>query len=458
MEINGQGCHGAAQRRMSMNYQRQLKWIVPPLIVISMLFWYMGRETLPGVIRIAAGQSHGHYDAFARALEVPYWEETGRGLEVLSTTGSVANGHALRAHKADFAIMQAGAAEMDGLAALVPLFPEVVYMVVRKDLDDVRQFSDLQGKRLILGPDGSGMRMAAEDLLRHYGLTLTPHEFEHGAFALLKDHEEIDGAIVTTGFPSEILDEVLQTGAFKLLPVVGEALAHKHAYFTACTIPAGAFAHGKLPETTIQAVSTRAFLAVEKDAPEVLVTEVLDAIYNHDLSVAVPSLIAMEDAARWRIFPMHKASRAYFEPYKGIDLIAKFMGSLAGAKELLFSLVAGFYLLWQRRSYLREKDVERRVKTQRDMLDAFLEKTFEVERKQMDETDPVLLKRYLDEVTRTKLEALEELTHKELMGDRRFLIFLSQCANLSRKVESKLLRYVETEQNKAPDDNKERQE
>ena len=45
---------------------------------------------------------------------------------------------------------------------------------------------------------------------------------------------------------------------------------------------------------------------------------------------------------------------------------------------------------------------------------------------------------FLDHVTRIKLEAIEELTHQDLRGDQTFAIFLSQCGNLSSKLQSKI--------------------
>ena len=43
-----------------------------------------------------------------------------------------------------------------------------------------------------------------------------------------------------------------------------------------------------------------------------------------------------------------------------------------------------------------------------------------------------------DQVALLKLEALEKLTHEDLRGNRMFLIFLTQCANLISKIQAKL--------------------
>ena len=62
----------------------------------------------------------------------------------------------------------------------------------------------------------------------------------------------------------------------------------------------------------------------------------------------------------------------------------------------------------------------------------------------MDCTDPARLESFLDEITLIKLKALEDLSHESLRGDPRFLIFLTQCANLIRKIQTKLLQQRST--------------
>jgi len=56
----------------------------------------------------------------------------------------------------------------------------------------------------------------------------------------------------------------------------------------------------------------------------------------------------------------------------------------------------------------------------------------------METTDAHRLEGYLDEITRIKLKALDELTHEDLRGDRMFLIFLMQCGNVINKIQSKI--------------------
>ncbi|MCH7995649.1 MAG: hypothetical protein IIB57_14560 [Planctomycetes bacterium] len=74
----------------------------------------------------------------------------------------------------------------------------------------------------------------------------------------------------------------------------------------------------------------------------------------------------------------------------------------------------------------------------KERLDDLLADTTRIERAQMDTVDTRELKNYLDEVTRIKLTALDELTHEDLRSDRMFLIFLMQCGNVINKIQAKI--------------------
>ena len=66
----------------------------------------------------------------------------------------------------------------------------------------------------------------------------------------------------------------------------------------------------------------------------------------------------------------------------------------------------------------------------------------------MGETDARRLQNSLDEVTRIKLEALRELTAESMGDERMFMVFLTQCDNLSRKIQAKIALYSTEEGDK----------
>ena len=96
------------------------------------------------------------------------------------------------------------------------------------------------------------------------------------------------------------------------------------------------------------------------------------------------------------------------------------------------------YLLWDRWRRLKEREHSRALDVMKERLDDLLADTTRIERAQMDTVDTRELKNYLDEVTRIKLTALDELTHEDLRSDRMFLIFLMQCGNVINKIQAKI--------------------
>jgi TRAP transporter TAXI family solute receptor len=408
-------------------------------VVLLIVVWFLTRPIVPNPIRIAAGKPGGLYDEFARALKGPLSLEEKYGVELLPTDGAVDNQELLWQGEADLAILQGGAVSMEGLAGVVPLYHEVVHVIARKGRG-IESVKDLIGKNIIIGPKNSGMRRAAQSLFEHYGLqTDCPPAY----FTELSVDATWDGAIVTTGLMNKDLRKLLHTGLFELIPIESHrALALRYPHFSSYTIPKGFFGEGPvIPPKDIHTIATMAFLAVHAEADAPLVTHTLDTLYNNDLTQTVPTLLSRSEAAQWRIFPMHPTSQGYFSPYKGLDVVANIVDALAGAKELLFALGAGLYLLWKRREYLQEQQKKEETDRQKDRLDNFLKRTLTVEEKQMDEKDPERLNQFLDDVTRIKLDALRILSTHQLRGDRTFLIFLTQCANLSRKIQSKIALY-----------------
>jgi hypothetical protein len=336
-------------------------------------------------------------------------------------------------------IAQGGAVDLAGLAVIAPLYPDVMHVVVRNDRG-ILHLNDLAGRRVILGAGGSGMRQSAEALLRHYGLREQVIEADVAYFAALPDDTSIDAAIITSGVLNPDLRRILGSGRFRLLPVPeADAIELISPYFRTVVIPRGLYREQPLvPEEPVPTLATTAFLVGHRDQSEVLTAELLAAIYEEGLRLRMPTLLTRQESRRWLDLPLHPMARRYFDPQDEIGQMAAIMESLAATKELLFALAAGLYLLWERWRRLKEKELQAELRLEKDHLDELLARTVEIEARQIGVTDPAVLRQMLDDVTRIKLQALEELTHEELRGDRSFLIFLTQCASLISKIQAKI--------------------
>ncbi len=432
-EIN----HGRTRLRTST----LRKVVVAALLVVllgSLVGWYLSRQTLPRVIRIATAAQGGLYYRFGTLLEPYLSAHTGRQVVILATRGSVENRELVLAGQADLAILQAGTVAIDGLGPIAPLYHDVVHVVVRDDRG-IAALGDLAGKKVAVGEQGSGMAISAAAVLDHYRLTSTtacPQYF----MALAKD-PSLDGAIVTSGLLNPDLCELLAGGGLSLLPVPGDqALAIKYPFFRLATIPRGIFHENPpLPGVDTRTVATTTFLAVGGDASDLLVTSVLQTLYDNHLEFVIPTLIRRSDAAQWNDLPLHPAARHFYQPFSGLGILANLMESLAALKELLFALGAGLYLAWLQWQRMKSREHAALLQAEKDRLDVFLSETIRIERAQQETEDVLRLRALLDEVTAIKLAALDELTHEELRGDQVFAIFLQQCAYLASAIQAKVV-------------------
>lgn len=417
-------------------------WLLLLLVCVFIVGWWVTRDKLPEEIRIASAREGGLYYKFAVEMGERLGKITGHRVHPLVTSGSVENLELLESGEADLAVVQAAALKTGEVARLAPLYREVCHIIARKD-SGVTRIDDLLGKELILGPEGSGYRCSACVVLSHFGIEPNNSSVSFEYFTALREREEAAGAIVTTGLLNPDLCRLLCTNEFTLLSLNdAEAMCVHHPFFSKYEIPRGIFSGAPhIPPEKVSTISSTAFLVARKDASNLLVKAVLKALYETDLKAKIPTLITKEEARARHVPMIHPAARSYYEPYAGLDVLSDFLESLSAFKELLFALLAGGYLGWNRWRQVKRKKGEEELRVMKERLDAFLEETMRIEEAQMDSTDVEELQGYLDDITRIKLRALNELTHEDLRGDQAFAIFLAQCANLIRKIQSKILTY-----------------
>jgi TRAP transporter TAXI family solute receptor len=419
------------------------RWVVLLLLVAgvgSVLTWFGARDPLPATIRIATGEPGGLYHHLASSLRDTLQERSGAAIELVTTRGSLENLALLSAGEVDLALLQATSVPFESAAVVAPLYPEFVHVIVRRG-GTLKSLGDLAGRRIVLGPQGSGMRESAKQLLAHYRINPDQVAANEGYFTALLEDATLEGAIVTTGIDNPDLARVLGSNRFVLLPVEdAEAISLRNSLFRPMTIPRGLYNEGPaLPATDLPTIATTAMLVARADAGDAVLRWTLECMYGSDSYSSLPLSIPKHEALAASPLPLHPVARTFLNPYEGLDTVTKMIEALSGIKELLFGLVAFGYLIWDQRRRLKQRASAQSVAFQKERLDAYLARTVAIERAQIHTTDVAELNEFLDQITVIKLEAIEELTEEELRGDQMFSIFLAQCANLIRKIQSKIL-------------------
>lgn len=127
----------------------------------------------PRQIVISTGREGGAYYEFAREYQHLLSRE-GFTLEIRPGPGSIATLERLAAGEATVGFVQGGAAQsVDAtrLRALATVFYEPLWVFRRTTPPPVTYFSDLRGRRLAVGEEGSGTRLLALQLLAENGVT-----------------------------------------------------------------------------------------------------------------------------------------------------------------------------------------------------------------------------------------------------------------------------------------------
>ena len=151
---------------------------------------------------------------------------------------------AVTAYQAQF-----GSGDMEpvpGLRIVAPLYPNLTHVMVPRNSTDVG-IGDLGGKRVSVGPPGSGTEQMARHLLAAHGLTYDDVEPRYLSFSesssALRDGA-IDAAVISVGYPAAAVLEATTTAGVRLLPVDPEVITsmrEEHPYYSVAEIPAGAY-------------------------------------------------------------------------------------------------------------------------------------------------------------------------------------------------------------------------
>ncbi len=237
-------------------------------------------------------------------------DNLGRSVMIVPSGGSNENVPALQKGKADLALTHLGAKSLieEGVTVVAPMCYGVVYVVVREK-SGIKDFSQLHGKKISLGPPSLGMRDAAATVLQSHGIAVKEEKADLPFESIVRD-ETMDGAIVTTALGHPYLEKLLP-GGFKVLslPEAGN-LAHqdRHRFqLVEVTLSSG---------KKIATVQSPIVLAARAGTPAWLITAALESLYQQDGAPLLPYLMSREEAANWaKKLPlgMHPAARDYFK-------------------------------------------------------------------------------------------------------------------------------------------------
>jgi TRAP transporter TAXI family solute receptor len=280
----------------SLSRKQLLGLLVSSVAVLGLLIWLLTRYLSPAPpkrIDITTGAVDGGYHQIALKYQA-YLKANGVSLELKPSTGSLENLDRLHAG-VSVGFVQGGLGilsidpqitdEDTPLRSLGVMAYEPIWLFVGagQDVKDLSKgLSRLAGQRIGVGPEGSGTRKVALELLASYGVTaansqLMPTSGLTAANALL-DHS-LDALIVIGTPQAPAIELLLAKPEVKLISLAhAEGLSRRLPFLSIVTLKAGSIDPERdIPTEDIPLLTTTANLVVRDDLHPALAYLLLEA-------------------------------------------------------------------------------------------------------------------------------------------------------------------------------------
>ncbi|MBS3907856.1 MAG: TAXI family TRAP transporter solute-binding subunit [Syntrophaceae bacterium] len=284
-------------------------------------------------VSIASGWVVGVYFPLAGALSrIAHEKLPDIKITVESSGASVANAKLIASGDADLAILQNDIAfyalqgtkpmfdkAVPNIRGVAALYPEACHIHARKDAK-IASVRDLKGKKVAVGPLGSGTEQNAIQILEAYGLKFEDlSKVERLSAAESADYLKdgrIDAAFYTVGVgASAIVDPALMIETL-IVPIDGaeaDALVKKYPFYAKDRIPAGIYKGiGDVPTVAVLAI-----LVAKAEMEEDMVYRITKAMWENisriETAHAKGKEVKLEKALIGMPIPLHPGADKFYK-------------------------------------------------------------------------------------------------------------------------------------------------
>lgn len=302
----------------------ELLWIFGPAVLLAAIALFITYQFVdpapPKRITIATGGPNGAYYAYAQRYR-DILARDGVTLDILQTNGSLENIELLQSPEAgvDVAFVQGGTGEDvedDTLRSLASLYFEPLWIFLGTNVPFTRA-DDLVGRRVSIGPEGSGTRALALELLRDTG-------YDESAFVVsdLTGKAAVDALLdgrldvvtLVASPSSDLVQELLRADGVKLLGFArAEAYTRRHRYLSNLLLPEGAVdMSSNLPPADVVLLAATANLVANETLHPALVDLLLEAAHEIHGGGGLFEQPGTFPSPSYLVFPLSDDARRYF--------------------------------------------------------------------------------------------------------------------------------------------------
>ena len=225
-------------------------WWIFLIVGIGFYVAYQFVEPAPPTkIVITTGSDSGAYYQFAQRYAT-ILARNGVTLEVKTSAGSLENLERLKNDEAQIGFVQGGVVELpedqdvaddSGLLSLGSVFYEPVWVFYRGErrLD---RLTDLRGKRIAIGQEGSGVRMLAQQLLRANEIKAGDHLVPLSGLKAAEELQQgrIDAAFIIAAENAPVVQVLLRSPGIKVMSFAqADAYHRRFPFLSKLTLPQG---------------------------------------------------------------------------------------------------------------------------------------------------------------------------------------------------------------------------
>lgn len=344
---------------------------------LAVAYYAFGRSSDAAHLRIATGVRGGTFLPLGETLARAWSRDVpGAGFEAIESAGGATSVEMLSDGRADFALLSNHVLGNENIRLVAVLYEETLQVVVRTDAG-VATPQDLRGRRVSVGPDGSGTETIADTVLHHFGIAdgdLDRRNMTPADASDLLERGELDAAFIVAGMRTPAVDRLLARDDMMLLSLgepgaVGSALEGIRIdapYFAVTTIPERAY--GRQPATAVGTIGVRALLVCRAGLDDDLVHDVTGSLFEHKVPLAQEQQLLAHLSETFDMaispYPLHDGADRYYrrdEP----PFFQRFADSISLAITVGALLWSAFATLLAARRRTRQSRIEERYEEAR---------------------------------------------------------------------------------------------
>jgi TRAP transporter TAXI family solute receptor len=298
--------------------------ILPVVLLIVAAFWFAARYVRPAppdTFVLSTGAEGGAYHLFGQR----YRDILARDdvhVELRASAGSVENLERLADPSAgvEAAFVQSGVATPEVAADLVSLgsvYYEPLWIFYRSP-KEITLLNDMLGRRIAIGPEGSGTRALALQLLRAVGADSATAELEPlggGAAADALMQGRIDAVFFVASPQAPVVQRLIKAEGVRLLSLANaEAFTRRFPFLSMLTLPRGVVdLAAQLPIRDVTLLAATANIVVREDFHPALISLLLHAADEIHSASGVLQRHREFPAGRETEFALSDEARRYFK-------------------------------------------------------------------------------------------------------------------------------------------------